>query len=245
MSKANNLKVISRCGIGLDNVDLDAARERKIKIFNTPGAATDAVAELTIGLIVGSLRNIVLADRCVRSGNWKKPMGYTLNGKTIGIIGLGRIGKRLVKLMSGFDLVFLAYDKIQDKNFSEKFGVTYLNIKSLLEKSDVVSIHLPFTKETKKLISKNEIGLMRPCSFLINTSRADIVDENALFEALKEGRISGAALDVFENEPYNGPLIELGNLILTPHIGSYARESRVRMEVEAVENLIKGLKKKE
>lgn len=244
ISRAENLKVISRCGIGLDNVDMAAAKSRNIKIFNTPVPVVDAVAELAVGLILCSLRGIAAADSNVRRNIWKKPMGVILKGKTLGIIGLGNIGRKLVELLSGFSLAILAYDKQKDKDFAEKFGVTYTDLDSLLSKSDIISVHLPLTKNTKNLLTFEKLSIMNPAAFLINTSRASIIDEEGLVKALEQKKIAGAALDVFEKEPYSGPLTKLDNVVLTPHIGSYAKEARIRMEIEAAKNLITGLTEK-
>lgn len=242
ISKASKLKVISRCGIGLDNIDMGAARKRTIDVFNTPAPVTDAVAELALGLILSCLRNIARADNDVRDNNWKKPMGLLLTGKTLGIIGLGRAGKRLIQLAGGFNLRFLAYDIKRDNDFAKKFGVKYTDLDSLLSQADIVSVHLPLTEETKDLLDRDKLNSMKSGAFLINTSRAAVIDETALVDVLKQGKIAGAALDVFEKEPYSGPLTGLENVVLTPHMGSYAKEARVRMEMEAVENLIKGLR---
>lgn len=244
IKKASSLKVISRCGVGLDNIDLGAAKKAKIKVFNTPGLVTDAVAELTVGLIFASLRRIVEADGMMRQGEWRKPMGFLLQGKRIGVIGLGNIGKKVVELCSGLRVKFLAYDIKKDKIFADKHRVTYLDLNHLVSQSDIITIHLPLTEETKNLINKDKINGMKQEAFLINTSRGNIVDEAALVKALRKRRIAGAALDVFAKEPYQGPLTELENVILTAHIGSYAREARVKMEREAVENLIRGLKER-
>lgn len=244
IKKASSLKVISRCGVGLDNIDLEAAKKAGIKVFNTPGLVTNAVAELTVGLIFACLRRIVEADRMMRQGEWKKPMGFLLEGKRMGIIGLGNIGKKVVELCSGLRVKFLAYDIKKDKIFADKHRVTYLDLDHLVSQSDIIIIHLPLTEETRNLINKDRINGMKQEAFLINTSRGNIVDEAALVKALREKKIAGAALDVFEKEPYQGPLTELDNVILTAHIGSYAREARVKMEGEAVENLIRGLKER-
>ena len=235
-SPQSSLKVISRCGTGLDNVDLEAARKLDIKVFNTPDTPTLAVAELTVGLILGLLRKTSLTDREIRNGLWKKRIGNLLYGKRIGIIGFGRIGKKVAELLKPFGCVIFYNDPFIA---GEYFGVKCLHFDDLLKRADIVSIHASTKSE---LLGEKEIRLMKNGAWLINVSRGKIVNEDALYRALKENRLAGAALDVFKQEPYMGLLRELDNVILTPHIGSYARETRIKMEMEAVENLLKGLK---
>ncbi len=241
ISKADSLKVISRCGIGLDNVDLAAARKKKIKLFTTGAHVIDAVAELTAGLILDSVRFVSQADRAVREERWHRPMGYLLRGKILGVIGLGQVGKRLIELMNSFGVNPIAYDLSRDQRFAAKYKVKYVSLVKLLSHSDIVSIHLPLNGGTRNLINAKTLSQMKKDAFFINTARGEIVDEQALYEALKNKKIAGAALDVFAQEPYSGPLKELDNIILTTHIGSYAREARINMELEAVENLIQVL----
>lgn len=242
LRSARNLRVISRCGAGTGSIDMEAAKELGIKVFTTPDAPTQAVAELTIGLMLNIVRGISLEDRSIRSGVWQKNMGNLLSGKTLGILGLGRIGKRLVELMQPFNLKYIAWDNSPDRHFADKYGIKFTGLDELLTKADIVTIHLPYTSELKGIVGERELKLMKGGAFLLNTARGELVDEGALYNALKERRIAGAALDVFEQEPYTGPLREMDNVILTPHIGSYAVESRVDMEVQAVKNLIEGLK---
>ncbi len=235
------LKVISRCGVGLDNVDTRAAQSKNISIFKTSMAVAHAVAELTVGLMLSSLRFIPLADRAVRQNKWVKPMGYLLQGKTVGLIGLGSVGKKVVELLQGFNYHVQACDELPDQDFAGKFGVSFVSLEKLMKTSDIVSVHLPYHDRIHQIINAAMLGLMKPDAFLVNTSRGEIVDEQALWAALESKKIAGAALDVFTQEPYAGPLKNLDNVILTSHIGSYARETRVQMEMEAVENLLKGL----
>jgi D-3-phosphoglycerate dehydrogenase len=177
----------------------------------------------------------------MKAGKWKKNMGFLLSGKTLGIIGLGTIGKELVRIASGFGFHILAFDEQEDELFAKDNDVTYCELENLLKSSDIVTIHLNLSDQTKLLIDKEKVKLMKPEAILINTSRGEIIDENALYEALINSWIGGAGLDVFENEPYTGPLTKLDNVVLTPHIGAYAKEIRIKMEVEAAENLIRGL----
>lgn len=229
------LKVISRCGAGVDNVDIVTAKRLGIKVFNTPDAPTSAVAELTVGLILNLLRKINKADSAIRNGGWEKPMGSLLSGKKVGIIGFGRIGKKVAELLAPFGCMIRYYDIMNDNDSGRQF----LPLHKLLEECDIISLHV---SSKEQIISEHEILLMKKGAWLINVSRGGVVDEAALYAALKERHLSGAALDVFEQEPYTGKLKELDNAILTSHIGSYARETRVKMEMEAVENLLQGLK---
>ena len=241
LRSARHLRVVSRCGAGADNIDTRVAEELGIKVFTTPDAPTQAVAELTIGLVLGLLRGIPIEDRSIRAGEWQKNMGSLLLGKTLGILGLGRIGKRVVELTQPFNLKYLAWDNSPDRQFADKYSVEFTGLNELLGRADIVTIHLPYAAESKGIIGERELGLMKEGAFLLNTARGGLVDEVALYKALKEKRIAGAALDVFEREPYTGPLRELDNIVLTSHIGSYAKEARVEMEIQAVENLLKGL----
>ena len=235
------LKVISRLGVGMDNIDLEFAKERGIKVYKTQTTPAPAVAELVLGLMLDLARKISYQNNILKSGIWKKEMGNLLHGKSLGIIGLGTIGKTLVKLVKGFDFKIRAFDLYKDEQFAKENNVTYCNLDTLLSESDIISIHLNLTDETFDLINEKRLGLMKPEAILINASRGEIIDEKAIYDALKTDQIFGAGLDVFKNEPYSGALTELENVILTPHIGSYAKELRIQMEIEAVENMIRGL----
>ena len=239
LERFKGVKVISRCGVGKENVDIVAANRLKIKVYNTPEAPTLAVVELTVGLILALLRKISLMDREIRGGLWKKRMGNLLFGKQVGIVGFGRIGRKVAQLLRATGAKVFYNDPLVTEKEAGRFA--RVDFKELLKKSDILSLHLSYSKENYKLIGKDKISLMKKDAFLINCSRGGIVDEDALYLALKEARLAGAAIDVFEQEPYDGRLKELDNVILTPHIGSYAKESRVEMEMQAVKNLIKGL----
>lgn len=235
LEKLPDLKVISRCGTGLDNIDLDAAKKLRIKVFNTPNAPTLAVAEMTVGLILNLLRKINQMDASIRDGRWEKQMGNLLSGKKIGVVGFGRIGRKVAGMLSFFGCEIMFADPFVEDG---TLGFKKLPLEELLSVADIVTLHVP---SGDRLIGAREIGLMKKSAWLVNVSRGGVVDEEALYHALKEGHISGAALDVFEQEPYTGLLRELNNVILTPHIGSYAKESRIEMEMQAVENLLRGL----
>ncbi|MBN1693510.1 MAG: phosphoglycerate dehydrogenase [Dehalococcoidales bacterium] len=235
LKSAKKLKVISRVGVGLDNVDLDAAKKRGIRIFSTPDAPTLAVAELTLGLMLALLRRITQGDKETRAGKWQKPMGSLLHGKKAGIIGMGRIGRKVAELVKGLG----AQAAYCDPAVNEA-GYQRLSMEELLAQSDIVTLHL---SGGGTLLGEKELRSMKKGSYLINCARGGLVDETALAKVLKEDHLAGAALDVFAKEPYTGPLTKLDNVILTPHIGSYAKESRIEMEVEATRNLIEGLKR--
>lgn len=237
LERAENLKVISRCGIGLDNVDLNAARSRGITVLNTPDAPTRAVAELTIGLILAGLRYIVEADTAIRSGQWKRPMGRLLGEQTLGIIGCGRIGSAVAELVKPFGAKLLGYDPYINGHRTTRL----VSLDKLLADSDVVSLHLPYGESTHHLVDRQWLSKMKKGALLINTSRGGIVDEDALYEAIVSGHLGGACVDTFETEPYTGPLANLPQVVLTPHIGSYAREARINMERQAVNNLLSVL----
>lgn len=229
------LKVISRCGVGLDNVDLNAAGKLGIKVFNTPDAPTLAVAELTVALILNLLRKINPMDSGVKEGKWEKMIGNLLTGKRVGIIGFGRIGQRVAGILLTFDCDIVYSDPQIDSGAS---GFKKLSLRELLLFSDIITLHVG---GNKTILGKEEFKLIKKGAWLVNTSRGEVVDEGVLFSYLKDNKLAGAAIDVFVQEPYKGELRSLENVILTPHIGSYAKEVRVIMETQAVENLLKGL----
>lgn len=245
LSRVPTLRVISRCGASCDNIDLKATERQEIAVFNTPDAPTNAVAELALAGILNLLRKVSFADRCIRASKWKKEMGFLLREKTVGILGLGRIGKCLVQLLQPFNVKIFAYDIEQDNKFAANNNVTYSDLDYVVAQADILSLHLPYSEDTHHVIDQRRIALMKPNGFLINLSRGGLVDETALTKALRDGRLAGAYLDTFEEEPYQGPLCDFPNVLLTPHVGSYAIECRVRMETKAVTNLIDYLKKNE
>ena len=240
LQEAPGLKLISRCGIGLDSVDLSAAERLGIRVTNTPDAPTIPVAELTVGMILSLLRKIHYSDAGIRAGGWQRPMGNLISGKTVGIIGCGRIGSYVIRLLSSFGCNLLGYDVYPHSDPRQ-----YLpsELPDLLDNSDIVSLHIPYSTENHHFIDRDKIQMMKKGAFLINTARGGLVDEDAVQFALASGHLGGAALDSFEQEPYSGPLIESDGMLLTGHIGSYAIEGRVIMENEAVDNLFSELKK--
>lgn len=237
LEAAENLKVISRCGVGLDSVDLTAANKLGIKVLNTPDAPTQAVAELTIGLILSVLRKIPILDSGIKNGSWKGQKGSLLSGKTIGIIGCGRIGSRVAELCRSFGCEVIGFDKFINSHPAIKM----VCFDELLKTSDIITMHIPKTNENTNIISKDAFEIIKPGAVLINASRGGLIDEEALYEALVEGTLSAAALDCFVDEPYSGKLIELDNIVLSPHMGSSTYETRKVMEQEAFNNLIKAL----
>lgn len=234
LARAKFLKVVSRVGVGMDNIDLFETKRLGIKVYNTANVLTDSVAELTIGLMLSALRKISLMDRNMHNKVWKKEMGLLFKGKVLGIIGFGKIGERVAVLSKAFGAEVIFHD-IRD--IKSKIG-KQVSLTELIRTAEIISIH----SSTKSMfISKKEIANMKDGAVIINTSRGSVIDEPALYGALKSGKIFAAALDVFSNEPYTDKLIGSGNCILTPHIGSYAKEARIQMEIDAVNNLIKGV----
>jgi D-3-phosphoglycerate dehydrogenase len=241
LAAAPSLRVISRCGAGCDGIDLEAAAELGIEVRTTGGHAI-AVAELTVAGMLDVLRRVTYADGLLRQGRWEKPLGRLLHAKTVGIVGLGRVGKAVVRLLKPFEVRLLAHDPMPDVAFAAEMGVEYVALDRLLEESDIVSLHLPYTPAVHHLIDRRRMASMRRGAVLVNTARGSLVDEQALYDRLSDGHLGGAYLDTFEREPYSGPLTQLDSVAMTPHIGSYAREARLAMEVEAVENLLAVLR---
>lgn len=228
----SSLKVISRCGVGMSNVDLEAAKKLGIRVFSTPDAPTASVAELTIGALLSMIRMIPQMDRDLHDGKWNKIIGFQVSGKTVAIVGFGRIGKKVAELLRPFDVKIIAVDP--DIKEDAK-GVRVLSLNDALKEADIISIH---ASGESKLIGKKEFSLIKKGAFLLNAARGGVIDEKALVQALEEGRVMAAWLDTFEIEPYEGPLRKYPQVILTPHVGSYTLECRKSMEMEAVSNLI-------
>ena len=238
IQSAKNLKVISRCGTGMDSVDQTAAKNHGITVLNTPEAPAQAVAELTMGLMLSCLRRINTTDQQIRNGEWPRTLGSLLAAQTVGIIGLGHIGKRVAKLCQAFEARVIACDPLV-KQAPEY--ITLMPMNRLLETADIISLHTFYSPELHHLIDTQAFARMKPGALLINAARGELIDEQALKDALDCGKLSAAALDTFEQEPYQGPLLECKNLILSSHVGSLAKEARQRMELEAADNLLNGL----
>ncbi|MGE4317345.1 MAG: phosphoglycerate dehydrogenase [Deferribacterales bacterium] len=238
---APNLKLISRVGVGLDGVDFELCRRYGVRVAYTPEAPTTAVAELCVGMMLDLARQISQSDNLIRSGKWKRHMGMLLYGKTIGIIGMGRIGKSLAHMLSGFNVNILAHDISPDIIFGRNEKITYTDKATLLKNSDIVSVNLPLKKDTRDFITLADMRTMQPHAFLINTARGGIVNEDDLYEAVTAEIIAGAGVDVFNHEPYIGKLTELKNVIMTCHMGAATIDSRYDMEIQSVEEAVRFL----
>ena len=236
---AKKLKIIAKHGAGVDNVDMAAATERKIVVTSAPGANSDAVADFTFGLFLTLARNIPYADRSVKGGEWPRMVGTGIKGKTLGIIGVGQIGKKVAKRAMGFDMEVLVYDVVQDDEFVKTIGVKYVPLDEIFAKADFISIHVPLIDATRNMVGRREFDMMKKGTFLVNVARGGVVDEEALFDALKENKIAGAACDVFTQEPAKGnPLLTLENVIATPHMGMYTREALIDTGMICVRNIV-------
>ncbi len=248
IERAEKLKIIGRAGVGVDNIDVSFATERGIVVVNAPGGNSVSAAEHTIGLIISLVRKIPQADRSVKEGKWerKKFVGIELRGKTLGIIGLGRIGYEVAKRMRCFEMNILAYDPYVSEERAKSVGAKLVDLEELLKNSDIITIHVPKTKETEKMISYREFEMMKDGVYIVNAARGGIVDERALYDAIVSSKVAGAALDVYEREPpdKDNPLLKLENVVTTPHIGASTREAQmiVGMTVaEDIVNFFKGL----
>ncbi|TAL09711.1 MAG: hypothetical protein EPO02_09440 [Nitrospirae bacterium] len=242
LERANRLRLISRVGIGLDSVDLQAARARDILVSYTPDAPAPAVAEMTLGMILSLLRSLAQADRGMRDGVWHRFLGRRLAELTVGVIGVGRVGKGLIRHLQGFAPGILANDLSPDHGFGAAHHVQWVEKETIYKEADIITLHLPLTPLTRNLVTKRELDMMKPDALFINTSRGGMVDEHELAQALKQGRLAGAALDVFGQEPYSGELVTIENCLLTCHMGSMARDCRVQMELQATEEAVRFFK---
>lgn len=242
LDQAPRLKLISRVGIGLDSVDLPAARRQGVLVSYTPEAPAPAVAELTIGLMLSALRSIPHADRGVRNGVWHRYLGARLAGKTVGVIGVGRVGSRVIQHLVGFEARILANDLKPTLKAQTAPHVQWTDKTTIYKEADLITLHLPLTQKTRHLITTRELSLMQAHTILINTSRGSMVNEQDLADALRARRLGAAALDVFQQEPYAGPLANAENCILTCHMGSMTKDCRARMELEATEEVLRFLR---
>lgn len=238
LSNLSNLKCISRCGAGIDNIDLKKAGQKGVVIKNTPDAVILPVAELTIGMIFDLLRRISYHTYLMRKHEWRKKAGGLLSGRKVGILGLGKIGRKVAEMLKALDADVYGSDLSVDYDWSKRRGVKIVPAEELLRECDVVTIHVSLSEKDSLTLGKKEIGSMKKGAFLINTSRGKVIDEKVLYDALKSNHLGGAALDVYAKEPYGGPLCDLDNVVLTPHVATLTEESRIQMETEAVTNLI-------
>jgi D-3-phosphoglycerate dehydrogenase len=236
ISKAKKLKVISRYGVGVDAVDLEAAREKGVIVTNTPGANSSSVAELTVGLILSLARSIPQAVQATKSGNWPRLRGLSLEGKVVGLLGFGSIGKHVARRLVGFGCEVLAFDPYPDKEGADELGVSLVDMENLVRMSDFLSLHCPLLPETKGIVNAEFLSKMKRGSYLVNTSRGEMVDELALFEALEGETINGAALDVFCEQPPEpaNPLLNHPKVIATPHMGAHTDGATDAMGWEAL-----------
>lgn len=245
MRAAHKLKVVAVHGAGVDHVDLEAASELDVVVFNTPNALTDAVAELTVAVILALLRRIVTADRAVRAGEWNRKysdlVGLELMGKTVGIVGLGRIGEAVARRMRCFNVDVIYSDVLEKRPLHDELGIKRVAFDELISASDVVTFHTPLTPKTLNMVSDVEFGLMKKGIYLVNMARGKVIDEKALERALRSGRVAGVALDVLEEEPprLDNPLLKSENVILTPHIGASTQEAMRRMSMQCAEGVLK------
>ena len=229
IEKADNLQIIARAGVGVDNIDLDAATKKGIMVVNSPESTSVTVAEHTMGLILSMARKISIADKSVKEGKWekKKFMGVELRNKTLGVIGMGRIGSQVVNRCKAFGMDAMAYDPYLPEEVAKQMGVELTDLDNVLENADFITIHVPLTPETEHSISTEQFEIMKDDAFIVNCARGGIIDEDALYDALANNKISGAALDVFEDEPLeNSKLVELDNIVLTPHIAASTKEAQ-------------------
>lgn len=234
----SRIQVVSRVGAGISNVDIEAARELGIRVFNTPDAPTNAVAELTIGAMLSLLRMIPQMDQAVHDGHWQKKIGVQLKGKTVAVIGFGRIGRRVSELLFPFGVKILVVDPYIEQ--SACAGYRKVDTEAALSEADIVTIH---SSGHDCIIGEKEFALIKKGAYLLNVARGGVVSEKALIKALEDRTVAGSWLDTFEEEPYEGPLCNYRNVILTPHVGSYTAECRLQMENEAVDNLLNYLNK--
>jgi len=253
VNAGRRLKVISNYAVGFNNIDVEVATKRGIYVTNTPGILTETTADCAWALLFAVARRIAEADRHVRSGKWvhawgpRMFLGSDVHGKTLGIVGLGRIGSAVARRAKGFEMNIIYNDIKQREELEKELGITFKSFEEVLSEADFVTIHVPLTEETFHMIGRRELSMMKRTAYLVNTSRGPVVDEEALYVALKERVIAGAALDVFEQEPINpqSPLLELDNVVLTPHIASASVETRTKMATVAAKNLVSVLRGKE
>lgn len=241
------MKIIARVGVGLDNIDVKYAESKGMQVINAEIAAMTAVAELVIGLMLSLARNIPRADAAMKNGKWlkKELVGIELKGRYLGIVGVGKIGRRIARIARGLSMNIIGYDIVPiDQQFAREVGLIVSDLNTLLSSSDFVTLHVPLTEDTKHMINEQRLSLMKKSAYIINTSRGAVIDEQALYNALKDGRIAGAALDVFEVEPpTNKALMQLPNVVCTPHIGAQtyeAQELAANVIAEKIIQILKG-----
>ena len=236
------LRCISRCGVGVDNIDLTTAQKKGIKVFTTPNVVIQPVVELTLALILNLLRKVSQQNNSMHQRQWQRLTGSQLAGKTVGVIGLGRIGRRVSETLSQLGCRVIGYDIAPDEAWAQRFQIPLMSLNQILPLADIMTLHLSASPENPFVLTRQHFQSMKKGALLINVARGTFLDEKALAEALREGTLSGAGLDVFEQEPYTGALCDLDNVILTPHVATLTQESRLAMELEAVENIVNFFK---
>jgi D-3-phosphoglycerate dehydrogenase / 2-oxoglutarate reductase len=245
INSATNVKIIARVGVGLDNIDVKAAEDRNIRVINTPEATINAVAELAIGLMICLARNIPYANTETKKGNWIKKdlMGIEIKGKYLGIIGVGNIGRNVGRIAKGLRMNLIGNDVYPiNQDFTREVGMVTTDLNTLAESADFITCHVPLTEETKHMINESLFSKMKSSAYIINTSRGQIIEERALYAALKTGKIAGAALDVFEVEPpTNEMLLELPNLLCTPHIAAQTKEAQELASLVIAEKIVQSI----
>jgi D-3-phosphoglycerate dehydrogenase / 2-oxoglutarate reductase len=242
MTQATELQLVSRVGIGLDSVDLIAARKRGIKVSYTPDAPAPAVAELTLGMMLTLLRSIHISNLQMHQGNWQRIFGRRLSEISVGIIGVGRVGTHLLRCMNGFGRIrLLVNDIVPNSKLNQEFNLEWVTKEQIYKEADIISLHLPLTPLTRNMICREQLLRMKREALLVNTSRGGIVNESDLHEVMMAGHLGGAAIDVFVNEPYSGKLAEIERCLLTSHMGSMSIDCRFQMEIEATEEAIRFL----
>lgn len=242
MAKASNLKLISRVGIGLDSVDLMEAKRQGIRVSYTPDAPAPAVAELTLGLMFALLRSVHISNSQMHQGKWQRIFGRRLADVTVGIIGVGRIGTRVLRRTKGFGTPkILVNDIMPNKELGREFKLEWVTKEQIYQEADIISLHLPLTHLTKNMIRSEQLSSMKPDAMIINVSRGGLIHEDDLYKTLMSGHLAGVAIDVFEHEPYAGKLAEIERCLLTAHMGSMSIDCRIRMEIEATEEAVRFL----
>lgn len=243
IKRCPNLKVISRYGVGYDKVDVKAASAQGTAVTFTPGANGDSVADMAVTLLLNAARHVAYMNECIKSENQQRPTGVEMWEKTLGVVGAGRIGKGVAKRCRGFQMKILCYDTYQDKAFQKECGAEYVDFETILKESDFITIHSPLNEQTKNMFSTEQFQKMKKNAVLVNTARGGIVDEKALYEALKNGEIGAAGLDAtMEEPPYGNPLLSLPNCTITPHAGAATYEASSKMSLMAAQNVVDILK---
>jgi D-3-phosphoglycerate dehydrogenase len=235
----DQLKCISRCGVGVDNIALDIAKRKNIAVLNTPEVVVQPVAEMTVALVFDLLKLLTFHTGLLRSGKWQKKAGHLLNDRKVGVVGLGRIGRRVAEIFKALNAQVYGFDLYPDQAWAKKTGIKILPLPELLKTVDVLCLHVSLSKDNPFKLGQAEIASLPKGAIVINTSRGQVLDEGALCQALTAGHLGGVGMDVFSKEPYTGPLLNFDNVVLTPHISTLTEESRVEMEVQAVKNLLK------